>query len=193
MKIVWESLRMLVWMVILTGLLYPILITAIAYLFFPEQSTGNILVIDGQKRGATLIAQKFTSDRYFWPRPSAVDYNPLPSGGSNLGPTSALLKKIVDERREDFAKKNGVDPDKVPSEMLFASGSGLDPHISFEAAYFQIDRVAKARSMSREAIKAAVDSVTESANFRILGTRRINVLMLNHALDQMKKTDGTHG
>lgn len=193
MKVVWESLRMLLWMTILTGLLYPVLITGIAKVFFNDAASGSILEIDNKPRGSKLIAQKFTSDRYFWPRPSTVDYNALSSGGSNLGPTSAELKKQVDERRQSLAKKSGVDPAKVPDELLFASGSGLDPHITLEAAYFQLDRVAKARSMDPETIRKAIDHLTETQPLRLLGKTRINVLMLNQYLDQINQAKNKHG
>lgn len=192
MKIIWHSFRMLLWMSILTGLLYPVLITLISAFILPDQSSGSLLIIDGKVRGSKLIAQKFSGDRYFWPRPSAVDYHPLPSGGSNLGPTSSELKKRVEERRKALIKGGNGDPLAIPADLIFASGSGLDPHISPEAAYFQVDRVAKARSMQSEKLREIVASLIEKPTLRLMGQARVNVLMLNHVLDELKEADEKH-
>ena len=162
MKIVWQSLRMLVWMIILTGLIYPAFITFTAYFIFHDQAMGTLLLIDGKPRGSKLIAQDFHSDRYFWPRPSAVNFNPLSSGGSNLGPTSSLLKQHVEERRQTLFSSttpNGrPDPLSIPPDLLFASGSGLDPHISPETCYYQLERIAKARSIKSQKLREWIDA-----------------------------------
>ena len=130
--------------------------------------------------GSDLIAQKFENPKYFWPRPSAADYATVASGASNKGPTAADLKKSIDERREKF----GAD---APVDLLTASGSGLDPHISPEAARSQIARVAAARNMSIQRISALVDQTIEPPQFGFLGEPRVNVLGLNRLLDQLQQ------
>lgn len=177
--------RLFLWMVLLTGIVYPLLITAIAFIAFKQKSEGDFISVDGKPVGSRLIAQKFESEKYFWPRPSAIDYNPLPSGGSNLGPTSAALKKAVEERKSALTKAH---PGKeIPSELLFASGSGLDPHISLEAAHYQMERVAKARGIDGEMIEKAIAETMEGPRFGIFGTPCVNVLRLNSTLDRIRK------
>lgn len=175
------ALRLFLWMVLLTGIAYPLLITLIAFSAFKHQSEGGFVNVDGKLVGARLIAQKFESEKYFWPRPSSTSYNPLPSGGSNLGPTSAALKKAVEERKSALSKAHSSD---IPRELLFASGSGLDPHISLQAAYYQVDRIAKARGLDAQNIKKVIVSQIEG---RFLGVPCVNVLELNLALDRQKK------
>jgi potassium-transporting ATPase KdpC subunit len=172
-----NALRIFLWMTLLTGIIYPLLITGFAQLFMKQKADGDLVYNKDKIVGASLIAQKFESNQYFWGRPSAVDYNPLPSGGSNLGPTSAALKKAVDERKEKIGSSSDI-----PRELLFASGSGLDPHISVPTAYFQIERIAKSRGVQSQKIKDLVD---ESTHFDILGNAYVNVLRLNVALDQL--------
>src|SRR5450759_4195657 len=143
------ALKFLLIMTILIGVFYPLLMTGLAQLGFPSKANGSLIMKDGKIIGSELIGQKFDSTIYFWSRPSAIDYNPIPSGASNLGPTSDKLKKQVSERRILFATKNTIpDTTAIPSEMLFASASGLDPHISQKAALLQVDRVAKARNFN---------------------------------------------
>lgn len=187
MKKIGKNVRMFLWMTLLTGIIYPLLITAIAQLTMNGKADGDFVIIKDQKVGALLIAQKFESDKYFWGRPSAIDYNPLPSGGSNLGPTSADLKKVVAERKEKVAKAHHAEQTKIPSDLLFASGSGLDPHIRIDTAYFQIERVAKARRLANEAVKTLVDRLIIKRSLGFLGEPCINVLMLNKALDENEK------
>lgn len=164
-------------MTLLTGVVYPIVITVVAQLTMSNKANGTLLKNGEQTVGSLLIAQHTTDDRYFWPRPSAIDYDPMkPSGGSNLGPTSQKLKETVAERQ----KKLG---EHAPSELLYASGSGLDPHISLETAYFQLPRVAKARSMEEKDLRAKVDALAEGHQWGLFGPRYINVLLLNHELD----------
>jgi K+-transporting ATPase ATPase C chain len=145
---------------------------------------------NGKIIGSELIGQKFDSTIYFWSRPSAIDYNPIPSGASNYGPTSDKLKKQVSDRRKSFASQNSVsDTMAVPKEMIFASGSGLDPHISPEAAIVQIDRIVKARNfndLQKQKVKELVKSKTEGLQFSLFGEQRINVFNLNLALDEIK-------
>lgn len=197
MNSVWNNLRMFLWLTILTGIIYPLVITGIAQLTMKKKADGGIIYSQGKPIGAALISQKFVGEKYFWPRPSSQDYNPLPSGGSNLGPTSAALKKAVEERKAAILKASGTgttNAAKIPSELLFASGSGLDPHISPAAAEFQIDRIIKARNMDpkngKEALKKLIKYMTEDRQFGILGEPRINVLMLNMALDRMGLSKG---
>lgn len=187
MKSNYPSLRLFVWMTCLTGIIYPLLITLFGNLFFQSQSKGSLVSINNQVKGSSLIGQKFESERYFWSRPSAVDYNPLPSGGSNLGPTSRKLKELVEKRRKELAEQNQIDPYSIPQDLLFASGSGLDPHISPEAARIQIKRIAKARSQDPEKIGKIVNELIEYPTIRLFGAPRVNVLLLNLKLDLEKE------
>jgi len=186
MKSIWVNLKMFLWMTLLTGAIYPLLITGIAQLFFKDMANGGLETLNEKVVGANLIGQKFSSDKYFWGRPSFVDYNPLPSGGSNLGPTSAVLKKTVAERKAMIIKAHGIAANaKIPAELLFASGSGLDPHISPEAAYFQVDRVVKSRKLNpegKEKILHMINELTEKRRFGFLGKPYVNVLLLNKSL-----------
>jgi K+-transporting ATPase ATPase C chain len=188
MKKIWINVRMFLWMTLLTGIIYPLLITAIAQVTMKRKADGDFLSSKEKLVGARLIAQKFESDNYFWGRPSSIDYNPLPSGGSNLGPTSAVLKKVVEERQAKILKVHPVDKNKIPPELLFASGSGLDPHISISTAYFQIERVAKSRGIESKEIKNLVDSMLIKLSLGFLGETCVNVLMLNQALDATQMT-----
>lgn len=149
---------------------------------------GSLIEVDGTVIGSSLIGQNMNNDpRYFWSRPSAVGYNPLPSGGSNLSSTSAILKEAVGQRITDFLAANQLDKSTdVPAEIVFASGSGLDPHISPEAARLQIDRVAEARSLPREKVADLVEDFVESPQLGFLGQPRVNVLLLNLALDELQ-------
>jgi K+-transporting ATPase ATPase C chain len=179
MRTILQSLRIYVVLTLLTGIIYPLGITGIAQLCFPRQANGSRVVTNGQLSGSDLLAQKFEAPRYFWPRPSAADFAMVPSGASNKGPTSADLKKSIEERRAKF----GAD---APIDLLTASGSGLDPHISPEAARLQILRVAAARNMSAQKISELVDQIIEPPQLGFLGEPRVNVLRLNRALDQLR-------
>jgi potassium-transporting ATPase KdpC subunit len=165
-------------------------ITLAANVLFPAQANGSLIERDGQVVGSALIGQSFTSERYFWPRPSAIDYNPLPSGGSNLGPTSAALQAKVIERAAAIRQANRLAEDAaIPTDLLFASGSGLDPHISPDAARLQIDRVAAARSFTsaqRDQLTALIERSIEPPQLGVLGEPRVNVLRLNLAVDRMQ-------
>ena len=183
------ALKFLLVMTILTGIVYPLLMTGMAQLSFPSKANGSLIIKDGRIIGSELIGQKFDSITYFWSRPSAVAYNPIPSGASNYGPTSDTLKKQVTTRRILFAQMNSLsDPLLTPKEMIFASGSGLDPHISPEAALMQVDRIALARrfdSSRKEKLLEKIKEMTEVPQFLCLGERRINVLILNLELDKI--------
>jgi K+-transporting ATPase ATPase C chain len=138
--------------------------------------------VDGKAVGSDLIAQKFESSRYFWPRPSAADYGTVASGASNKGPTSADLRKAIDERREKF----GAD---APIELLTASGSGLDPHLTPAGAQSQVTRVAAARSLTEKQVEAVVKRTAEHPQFGFVGEPRVSVLRLNLALDRLQSID----
>jgi potassium-transporting ATPase KdpC subunit len=175
MKHIANALKMFLVLTILTGVIYPLLITGIAQLFFNRQANGD----------PYLIGQKFDRNKYFWSRPSSVDYATIPSGASNLSATSKALKDQVNGRKKAILAS---DPSKkevqIPSDMIYASGSGLDPHISYASAVFQADRVAKARRMQKEAVLKLISQVKEGRDFLILGDRRVNVLKLNILLDK---------
>jgi K+-transporting ATPase ATPase C chain len=179
MKAILQSLRIYLVLTLLTGILYPLAMTGIAQFLFPKQANGSRITENGKLVGSELVVQKFESSHYFWPRPSSADYATVASGASNKGPTSADLKKSIDERREKFGND-------APVDLLTASGSGLDPHISPEAALSQIARVAAARNMSIQKVTTLVDQTTEPPQFGFLGESRVNVLRLNLALDQLR-------
>jgi K+-transporting ATPase ATPase C chain len=179
MKTILQSLRIYLVLTLLTGIIYPLAMTGIAQLCFPKQANGS-RVIEGDKLiGSDLLVQKFESPRYFWPRPSAADFATVPSGASNKGPTSTDLKKSINERRAKF----GAD---APVDLLTASGSGLDPHISPEAARAQVPRVAGARNLPPQRITDLVDQIIEPPQLGFLGDPRVNVFRLNRALDQLR-------
>ncbi|MCK9616436.1 MAG: potassium-transporting ATPase subunit KdpC [Lentimicrobiaceae bacterium] len=182
------AVKMLLAFTILTGILYPLMITGLAQLIFPHQANGSLVKKDGRLLGSELIGQKTDSSIYFWPRPSATDYNTLPSGGSNLGPTSEKLKNLAEKRRKAFVFGNNLRTNTVvPAEMVFASASGLDPHISPRAALLQMDRIAAARSFSKQQKRQLEELIlkkTELPQFSLLGEARVNVFMLNLALDK---------
>ena len=181
MKSTLTSIRMLLALTLLTGLAYPLAVSGLAKGLFPAQAEGSLI----PGLGSRLIAQKFVSEKYFWPRPSAADDNASSSGGSNFGPTSAALKKAVDERRAALNKAH-PGQGEIPEDLLFASGSGLDPHISPAAARYQMARVAKARKLDPAKVAALVEGRVEAPQFGVFGEARVNVLELNLALDAMK-------
>jgi K+-transporting ATPase ATPase C chain len=165
-------------------------ITAIAQICFPHKANGSLVVVADKVRGSSLIGQRFPAPRYFQSRPSAVDYSPLPSGGSNASVTSRALAALVSQRRLDFQTANGLtNSTSIPADMLFASGSGLDPHISPEAARLQVDAIARTRHFSpaeKSAISSLVEKGIENPQWGLLGNSRVNVLKLNIALDAIK-------
>lgn len=178
------SLRLFLWLTFLTGIVYPLIITLIGYTFVNNKRTGDLIFVENRPIGAKLIGQKFESDRYFHNRPSNINYNPLNSGEKVLGPTSLELREKVAEREEIIAKKFEF-KGHIPSELLFASASGLDPHISKEAALMQVDSVMAARGLNAEhryVILKLIDELN-SQPFRSYGKSYINVLLLNHSLD----------
>lgn len=185
MKLKFPNLRLFLVLAAVTGIAYPLAITGIGLVFFPHEARGSMIkAADGQPVGSELIVQPATAPGYFWPRPSAGDYATLPSGASNLGWSSGDLKKTVEERRRSLLKAHHLpDGTPVPSDLLFASGSGLDPHISPAAAEFQVKRVAEARRLTVDQVKELVKRNTTSGG--LLGDNGVNVLTLNLALDQL--------
>lgn len=180
------AIRLLGILTVLTGVLYPLTVSGVAWLFFSHQASGSVIRIDGRAVGSELLAQKFTAARYFWPRPSAADYATVPSGASNLAWSSAELKKAVDARRASLEKSTGT---PVPAELLLASASGLDPHITPAAARYQIERIAAARGFTaqqRASLQRLIERQTEPPLFDSFGAARVNVLRLNMALDQLR-------
>lgn len=172
---------------LLTGVAYPLVITGIAQVVFPSQANGSLIVRNDVVVGSSLIGQNNTDAGYFWARPSAISYVPMPSSGSNLTVTNATLAQAVLDREVAFRAANNVPTDvAVPADMVFASGSGLDPHISPAAARLQVERVAIARSLTTEAVSALVESAIEAPQLGILGEPRVNVLLLNLALDALQ-------
>jgi K+-transporting ATPase ATPase C chain len=186
MKHLMPAIRLKIFMTIILGLIYPFVLTGISQAIFPRQASGNFVSRGGQVVGSHLIAQKFEKPEYFWPRPSAVDYNPLPSGGSNLGPISQDLKKAVEERKAKLKAAHADQTIEPPQDLLFASASGLDPHISIEAAQYQTGRVAKARNLKADQLQKLVADATEQRQLGILGEQTVNVLALNMSLDKIQ-------
>jgi K+-transporting ATPase ATPase C chain len=184
------GLRMLLAFTLVTGLAYPLATTAVGQVAFPWQANGSLVQSDGARTtsrsdavGSSLIAQGFTGEEYFHPRPSAGEYDTLASGGSNLGPLNPDLVAAIEERKAAVAAENGVAPADVPADAVTASGSGLDPHISPEYAAIQVARVAEARGLSVADVEAAVAAHTAGRDLGVLGEPRVNVLDLNLALD----------
>ncbi len=171
---------------LLTGIAYPLLVTGIAQLTMPGQANGSLIVKDGKTAGSSLIGQSFSDPKYFWSRPSAtgsVANNAAASSGSNLGPTNPALMDAVKARVQALRAADPGNIQLVPVDLVTASASGLDPHISPAAAEYQLARVARLRNLSTDAVQAAVAKHTEGRQFGILGEPRVNVLELNLALD----------
>jgi K+-transporting ATPase ATPase C chain len=179
------ALRLTVVTIVLTGVIYPLGLTAIARLAFPAYSAGSIVYSDGDAVGSALIAQPFEGDAYFHPRPSACDYDAEASAASNLGPTSAELRSLVIERvREVRSRESLAAGASVPVDLVCASASGLDPHLSPEAARLQAPRVAEERGIGVQEVLGLIDEHTEHPTLGFIGADRVNVLLLNLALDE---------
>lgn len=184
------SLKIFALFTVLCGVAYPLLITGIAQLAFPKQANGSLIILENKIAGSELIGQKFDQEKYFWSRPSATDYSAMPSGGSNLSPSSEKLKQQVTDRTTQWNTVHAATPSEtIPSEMLLASASGLDPHITPRAAMLQLDRIAKIRKFNdaqKQQLIQLVNFMNESPQFGLLGEERVNVLLLNLKLDKIK-------
>ena len=185
---VWRTaIRFTLVTTVLLGLGYPLLVTAIAEVIFPHEAAGSLILKDGQVIGSELLAQSFTSDRYFHPRPSAAGngYDATASGGSNLAQSNAKLVQRVQGDIDKLSAENPGEP--VPIDMVTTSGSGLDPDITPDNAYFQARRVAKARGLSEDQVRNLIAANTSGRQLGLLGEPRVNVLALNLALDKLAK------
>jgi len=179
---------MLVFLTLLTGAIYPACITGISQVLFPDQAEGSFLAKDGRIIGSELIGQPFAGPKHFWGRPSATapkPYDATASSGSNLSPTSAAFRASLEERAEALRKEHGDGP--IPMELVTASGSGLDPHISPAAAFYQIPRVARATGYDAGRLRQLVTQMVEGRQFGFLGEERVNVVKLNLALDALAR------
>jgi K+-transporting ATPase ATPase C chain len=188
MKTITTTLKLFAILMIIVGVIYPVAVTVFAQLLYPKEAGGSLIHDpDGNITGSALIGQPFSDPKYFWSRPSATSgypYNPLASGGSNLGPTNKDLMDQISNRTE-LLRSSGIQT-PVPSDLVEASASGLDPHISLQSALVQIPRVSKARNLDEETLRKLVLEHVEERQFGFLGEQRINVLKLNLALDNMK-------
>jgi K+-transporting ATPase ATPase C chain len=187
MKTFKTAILLFFFLTVITGLIYTVVVTIIGRLAFPEQAAGSLVRAgDGTIMGSALIGQPFSDPKYFWPRPSATadfPYNSMASGGSNLGPTNPELLKTVADRVKSWHEAGMPGP--VPSDLVLSSGSGLDPHVSLEAAILQVPRVARVRGMRVAQVSKLVQDHLEDRQWGFLGMPRLNVLKLNLALDRM--------
>jgi potassium-transporting ATPase KdpC subunit len=187
LKQIIPAFRIALGLTVLTGVLYPGVVTGLCQLLFQKQANGSLTIQEGRVVGSSLIGQNFTKPEYFHPRPSAAGpdgYDASSSSGSNLGPTSRRLINRIKDDAEKFRKENPDYQGAIPADMVTASGSGLDPHISPASAYAQAARVAKARGMSADQINQMIAKYTEGPTFGFLGDPRVNLLQLNLALDR---------
>lgn len=173
-------------LILLCAVIYPMLIAGIGKMA-PGNGKGSTLTVKGKVVGYNLVGQKFTDDKYFWSRPSAVDYNAAGSGGTNKGPSNPDYLKQVQDRIDSFLAHNpGIKKEDIPADLITASGSGLDPDLSPAAAYIQVKRIAASRNIPEDKVKALVDINVDRPLAGILGPSRVNVLKLNIALDELK-------
>ena len=188
MKLITQSIKQTLLWTVIAGVLYPVAMTLFAQAAFPNQANGSLIERNGTAVGSAWIAQQFQTPRYFWPRPSAGSYATVPSGASNWWPTNKKLQDNVNSLAAALRTAHKLPADApVPADLVYTSASGLDPHISPEAARFQIGRVAAARGISEDAVKDLVEKFIEPPQWGFLGQARVNVLKLNLALDELSK------
>ena len=171
----------------LCGFLYSATVTGLGQLLFPAQANGSLIELDGKILGSSLVAQPFTDPKYFQPRPSAANYDPMAMAGSNMARTNPELTKIIEQRIADIEARDHIEGRQIPSDLVTASGSGIDPEISLKSAMIQVKRVAEARHLSDQQVIELIQQYTLKPTFGVLGQERINVLELNLALDQIKE------
>ena len=184
------ALIVFVMLTVVTGVIYPGAVTLVGQVFFGPEASGSVIEQDGRAVGSSLLGQPFTSPKYFWSRPSATSvhpYNGASSGGSNLGPTNPALESAVRARVAALRAADPGNSQPVPADLVTASGSGLDPHISPAAADYQVARVARERGLDEAQLRKLVQDATEGRTFGVLGEPRVHVLKLNLALDALKK------
>ena len=184
------ALMIFVVLTVITGVVYPAFVTGVGAVIFSRQATGSLVERDGRAVGSALLGQTFTSPKYFWSRPSATapqPYNGASSSGSNQGPTNPAFESAVKDRVGALRAADPGNSKAVPADLVTASGSGLDPHISPAAAEYQVARVARARGLSEAQVRELVSQATQGRTFGVLGEPRVNVLQLNLALDASKK------
>lgn len=192
-QIIRPAVMLLIVMTLLTGVIYPLVVTGIAQVVFPTQANGSLIHEGDKLVGSTLIGQPFDDAKYFWSRPSATGpypYNAGASSGSNLGANEPNLISAVKDRIETLKKADPTNNKPVPVDLVTASASGLDPDISPAAAEFQVARVAKARGLSEQQVRALIEQYTEARQLGLLGEPRVNVLRLNRALDGLNTKNG---
>lgn len=183
------AFKLIVIITIITGVIYPGIVMLVSQIVFPLKANGSLIIKNNKIIGSELIGQFFDDPKYFWGRPSATSvfpYNGLFSGGSNLSINNIDLINIINKRIAFLRKHHGPDI-HIPIELITASGSGLDPHISPQSALYQVNRVSKARNVSEDILKELINKLTEDLQFGVLGATRINVLKLNLALDEINK------
>jgi len=189
--IIQSVLQTILWSIV-AGVIYPVIMTLFVQAVFPKQANGSLVEQDGKLIGSALLAQQFQGSNYFWPRPSACSYGTGPTGitassGSNLGPTSGALHSNAMNNAAAFISGNNLPSNTVvPADMIFASASGLDPHISPESARLQVSRVAVSRGMSEDKVRELAEQFVEPPQWGFLGQARVNVLLLNVALDRLQ-------
>ena len=177
------AITLLALLTIITGVFYPLTVTGLAQILFPHQANGSLIVMDGKTYGSELIGQQFDDPKYFWGRPSAAGYNATASSGSNLGPMNPSLEEVVQARIDALHAADPNNPLPIPVDLVTASASGLDPHISVASVLYQVSRIAIARGLSEAEVTSLIEKYTEGRQFGIFGEPRVNVLSLNLALD----------